>query len=105
MENVNEKLSEREIQLMELKCRLDSLNSSSEELAKELTTEKIEELNSLMNNLSLVLSMQRDKLNMFTRENRTKSGKLNKQANEQFRLSTSIKNSSMIRAIELLTKI
>jgi len=96
------KLSEREIQLMELKCRLDSLNSSSEELAKKLTTEKIEELNSLMNNLSLVFGMQSEKLNLIKKGG---SKNMTKKDNQTFNRCTSIKKTCTLDAINLLTKI
>ena len=97
-----EKLTERQIQEMELKCRLDRLSHTALDLGGHLTTEKLEEMNDLINNLSLVFGMQSDKLNLIRK---TGSKNFTKKDDEKFNRSTSIKKTCTLDAINLLTKI
>ena len=102
MENVKVKLTEQEIQVMELKCRLDSLSHSTLYLGGLLTTEKLVEMNDLINNLSLAFGMQSEKLNLIKKGG---SKNMTKKDNQTFNRCTSIKKTCTLDAINLLTKI
>ena len=97
-----EKLTTREIQEMELKCRLDRLSHTALDLGGHLTTEKLEEMNDLINNLSLAFGMQSEKLNLIKKGG---SKNMTKKDSQTFNRCTSIKKTCTIDAINLLTKI